>query len=89
MKGAELMLQHFSFKPMYENKQLPGWTFSFFYKQVRYSGEYLPDGSITWTSTSAGFRLPWIFIWRYQSSNQGIFLVVRLLLALFTTGITK
>ncbi len=52
MKGAELMLQHFSFKPMYENKQLPGWIFSFFYKQTRYSGEYLPDGSITWTSTS-------------------------------------
>ena len=47
------MLQHFSFKPMYENKQLPGWTFSFFYKQTRHSGEYLPDGSITWTSTSS------------------------------------
>lgn len=43
------MLQHFSFKPMFENKQLPGWTFSFFYKQARYSGEYLPDGSIKWT----------------------------------------
>ncbi|MFX3673770.1 MAG: YheE family protein [Paenisporosarcina sp.] len=42
------MLQHFSFKPMYENKQLPGWTFSFFYKQVRFNGEYLPDGSILW-----------------------------------------
>ena len=52
MKGADLMLQHFSFKPMYENKQLPGWTFSFFYKQTRYSGEYLPNGFITWTSTS-------------------------------------
>jgi len=46
------MLQHFSFKPMFENKQLPGWTFSFFYKQARYSGEYQPDGSITWTSGS-------------------------------------
>jgi len=44
------MLQHFSFKPMYENKQLPGWTFSFFYKHARYSGDYFPDGSITWTS---------------------------------------
>jgi hypothetical protein len=52
MKGADLMLQHFSFKPMYENKQLPGWTFSFFYKQTRYSGEYLPNGTITWTSTT-------------------------------------
>ncbi|WP_075619920.1 YheE family protein [Paenisporosarcina indica] len=44
------MLQHFSFKPMFENKQLPGWTFSFFYKQTRFGGEYQPDGSITWTS---------------------------------------
>jgi len=46
------MLQHFSFKPMFENKQLPGWTFSFFYKQARYSGEYLPDGTIKWTNGS-------------------------------------
>lgn len=42
------MLQHFSFKPMFENKQLPGWTFSFFYKQARYSGEYKQDGTILW-----------------------------------------
>ncbi|MET1014006.1 MAG: YheE family protein [Paenisporosarcina sp.] len=42
------MLQHFSFKPMFENKQLPGWTFSFFYKQSRYNGEYQPDGKIHW-----------------------------------------
>ncbi|WP_019412559.1 YheE family protein [Paenisporosarcina sp. TG20] len=46
------MLQHFSFKSMYENNQLPGWTFSFFYKQTRYSGDYLQDGSINWTSSS-------------------------------------
>ncbi|QBP40411.1 YheE family protein [Paenisporosarcina antarctica] len=46
------MLQHFSFKPMFENKQLPGWTFSFFYQHSRYSGEYFPDGSITWTGGS-------------------------------------
>ncbi len=42
------MLQHFSFKPMFENKQLPGWTFSFFYKQARYNGDYHPDGKIEW-----------------------------------------
>ncbi len=46
------MLQHFNFKPMYDNNQLPGWTISFFYKQSRYSGEYLPDGSIIWTGTT-------------------------------------
>ena len=43
-----ILLQHFSFKPLYENKQLPGWSISFFYKQVRYTGEYEPDGTINW-----------------------------------------
>ena len=43
------MLQHFSFKSMYEHTQLPGWTFSFFFKRKRYTGEYLPDGQIKWT----------------------------------------
>jgi hypothetical protein len=33
---------------MYENKQLPGWTFSFYYKQQPFNGEYQKDGSITW-----------------------------------------
>lgn len=42
------MLQHFSFKPMYEHTQLPGWTFSFFFKNKRFTGEYLPDGNINW-----------------------------------------
>lgn len=42
------MLQHFNFKSLYENKQLPGWTVSFFYKQARYTGEYEADGTIKW-----------------------------------------
>lgn len=44
------MLQHFKFKPMFENRQLPGWIISFFYKNERISGEYHPDGSIVWVS---------------------------------------
>ena len=40
------MIQHFSFKPLYENTQLPGWALSFFYKQVRYNAEYKKDGGI-------------------------------------------
>ncbi|AJK86451.1 MULTISPECIES: YheE family protein [Lysinibacillus] len=43
------MIQHFSFKPLFENTQLPGWTVSFFYQRVRYSAEYLKDGTIQWT----------------------------------------
>ncbi len=42
------MLQHFQYKSMYENTQLPGWTFTFFFKNNRYAGEYLPDGQINW-----------------------------------------
>jgi hypothetical protein len=44
------MLQHFSYKPMYAGGSLPGWTFSFFYKQERFAGDYMPDGTIVWTS---------------------------------------
>ncbi|AIY04809.1 hypothetical protein Plano_0844 [Planococcus sp. PAMC 21323] len=44
------MLQHFKFKPMFENDQLPGWDISFFYKNERIAGEYHPDGSIVWKS---------------------------------------
>ena len=41
------MIQHFSFKPLYENAQLPGWALTFFYKQKRYQAEYKKDGTIT------------------------------------------
>lgn len=44
-----MMIQHFSFKPLFENTQLPGWTVSFFYQRERYSAEYLKDGTIQWT----------------------------------------
>ncbi len=40
------MIQHFSYKPLYENTQLPGWALSFFYKQKRYQVEYKKDGGI-------------------------------------------
>lgn len=40
------MIQHFSYKPLYENTQLPGWALSFFYKQKRYQAEYKKDGVI-------------------------------------------
>ncbi len=44
-----MMIQHFSFKPLFENTQLPGWTIAFFYQRERYSSEYLKDGTIQWT----------------------------------------
>ena len=45
------MIQHFHFQPMFENKQLPGWTFSFTYEGQRVSGVYHKTGNIDWTTT--------------------------------------
>ncbi|MGD6801459.1 hypothetical protein FZC79_12550 [Rossellomorea vietnamensis] len=42
------MIQHFQFRSMYENKKLPGWTFSFYYKGTRYEGSYHKNGTIEW-----------------------------------------
>ncbi len=42
------MIQHFSFKPLFEHTQLPGWAISFFYLRERYVAEYLKDGEIQW-----------------------------------------
>lgn len=47
-KRGLMMIQHFSFKPLFENTQLPGWTISFFYQRERYQAEYLKDGTIEW-----------------------------------------
>ncbi|MDQ0268969.1 YheE family protein [Cytobacillus purgationiresistens] len=44
------MLTHFQFKPLYDNKQLPGWKFSFYFHKQKYNGVYHPDGKIEWTS---------------------------------------
>ena len=40
------MIQHFSYKPLFENSQIPGWSISFFFEQNRYVAEYDKDGSI-------------------------------------------
>ena len=44
------MIQHFQYKHMFTNKQLPGWTFSFYYKGLKYEGNYHKEGNIEWTS---------------------------------------
>ncbi|PIC63002.1 hypothetical protein CSV79_13955 [Sporosarcina sp. P13] len=45
------MLQHFSYKKMFANTDLPGWTVSFYYRNKHYTADYHKDGSIQWTST--------------------------------------
>ena len=42
------MLQHFSYKKMFEDSDLPGWTISFYYHNKQYKGDYHKDGTINW-----------------------------------------
>ncbi|WP_071459056.1 YheE family protein [Bacillus massilinigeriensis] len=44
------MIQHFQFTPLYENNELPGWNFSYYFKRVKYTGIYQSDGKIFWNS---------------------------------------
>jgi hypothetical protein len=46
------MLMHFQFKPLFENKNIPGWNISFYYKQKRYIGIYHQSGKIEWTANT-------------------------------------
>lgn len=48
-RGIITMLQHFQFKPLYENKNIPGWDFSFYFKKQRVTGIYHQTGKIEWT----------------------------------------
>lgn len=46
------LLTHFQFNPLFENKNLPGWNFSFYYKKQRFSGIYHQDGKIEWIANT-------------------------------------
>ncbi|MGZ4162163.1 MAG: YheE family protein [Neobacillus sp.] len=46
------MLLHFQIKPLYSNKNIPGWNFSFYYKKKRFSGIYHQTGKIEWTANT-------------------------------------
>jgi hypothetical protein len=52
MDGGNYMIMHFQFKPLFENKNIPGWTFSFYFKKKRYSGIYHQTGKIEWTTVA-------------------------------------
>lgn len=43
------LLMHFQFKPLFKNQNIPGWSFSFYYKKQRYTGIYNQTGKIEWT----------------------------------------
>ncbi|QOR67384.1 YheE family protein [Cytobacillus suaedae] len=44
------MITHFQWKPLFDNAQIPGWRFSFFFKGTGYNGIYHKDGQIEWNS---------------------------------------
>ncbi|MCJ8005890.1 YheE family protein [Lederbergia wuyishanensis] len=46
------MLQHFQLRPLYDETKLPGWNFSFYFHQQKYTGIYHPNGNIEWKSIS-------------------------------------
>ncbi|WP_170006614.1 YheE family protein [Bacillus fonticola] len=45
------MITHFQYKPLYSNKALPGWTFSFFTAGQKIEGTYHKNGKIEWSSS--------------------------------------
>ncbi|MBP2241048.1 hypothetical protein J2Z40_001610 [Cytobacillus eiseniae] len=46
------MLTHFQYKKLYENTQIPGWNFSFYFKKQKFNGIYHQNGKIEWTSST-------------------------------------
>ncbi|CAM4063471.1 DUF5342 family protein [Lederbergia lenta] len=42
-------MQHFQVQSLYADKRLPGWTFSFYLNQHKYTGIYHSNGNIEWT----------------------------------------
>lgn len=42
------MISHFQFQPLFQNSQLPGWKFSFYYKKQNFVGLYHQNGKIEW-----------------------------------------
>jgi len=50
--GTMSMIQHFQFKPLFSNRNIPGWSFSFYYKKKRYTGIYHQTGQIEWVKDS-------------------------------------
>ncbi|AXH99908.1 hypothetical protein DV702_09255 [Sporosarcina sp. PTS2304] len=42
------MLQHFSYKKMFADSDLPGWIINFYYQNKHYTADYHKDGTIQW-----------------------------------------
>lgn len=45
------MINHFQFKPLFENSEVPGWHLSFYSQKQKYTAIYYQNGQIEWTSS--------------------------------------
>jgi hypothetical protein len=43
------MITHFQWKPLFEDKNLPGWRISFYFKKQAFQAVYHKNGEIEWT----------------------------------------
>ena len=44
------MITHLQFKSLFDNNDMPGWLFSFYFKKQKFTGIYHQNGDIQWTS---------------------------------------
>jgi hypothetical protein len=49
-QGGIRLITHFQFKSLFENKDMPGWHFSFYFNKQKFTGIYHQNGDIEWTS---------------------------------------
>ncbi|MBS2968207.1 YheE family protein [Metabacillus sp. KIGAM252] len=42
------MVQHFQWKPLFKQANLPGWRISFYFKGTHYDGIYHKNGQVEW-----------------------------------------
>jgi hypothetical protein len=47
-RGGRSMLQHFQYKSLFANTEIPGWHISFYYKKQKHHAIYHQSGTIEW-----------------------------------------
>jgi hypothetical protein len=47
--GGFSLITHFQWKPLFEDKNLPGWRISFYFKKQACQAIYHKNGEIEWT----------------------------------------
>ncbi|WP_269775476.1 YheE family protein [Bacillus siamensis] len=53
-----VLISHFSWKPLFKKEKLPGWRISFYWQGTHYEGIYHKSGDIEWGHTHPGKEEP-------------------------------